>query len=227
MSSSQKLDKFIAALSTLDAEHMGTMMDKETVSFFDGKKFKGKIGTEILIGQFAVIIDRADRFVLEIVMVDSLDRHMREQIVSFMKLTLYQGDDEDVIHFLINVIFSKDIVDSLMMNRTYPPALFVDIFTTSGESIQVPIDQVFYLKKEGHKILWFTEDGLYEEWGSFSERLPGLPENIHRIGKGHAINLRRADKVERGYVYLPGSAIKIPHGKVKFFRALIEGYKKR
>ena len=218
------LDNFITALSEMNAEEMGAIFSADTQLLLNGKKHRGTKAVDMILRQFKGVTGGADSFVLERQTYNAFTLcSIYEQIVSVMKLTLNYGTIGTTHHISVDLIHDIQQVISIVMLKTVAPIRIIKIHTTDDQNIIIRADQVFYIKTEGNKIVWDTEEGTFVEKASLAARLDDLPDDIQRMGKYYAINLCKVIKIENGHLILHGEKIKIPHGKVKIYQNVIKG----
>lgn len=85
----------------------------------------------------------------------------------------------------------------------------------AGASKAIPLDNIYYMESQSHKIVLYTKDGewtYYARIGDLEEELQG---NFCRTHKGYLINLAYVDEYSKTEIILVNGA-KIPLSKYKY-----------
>ena len=85
----------------------------------------------------------------------------------------------------------------------------------AGASKAIPLDSIYYMESQSHKIVLYTKDGewtYYARIGDLEEELQG---NFCRTHKGYLINLAYVDEYSKTEIMLVNGA-KIPLSKYKY-----------
>lgn len=85
----------------------------------------------------------------------------------------------------------------------------------AGASKAIPLDKIYYMESQSHKIVLYTKDGewtYYARIGDLEEELRG---NFCRTHKGYLINLAYVDEYSKTEIILVNGA-KIPLSKYKY-----------
>lgn len=85
--------------------------------------------------------------------------------------------------------------------------------------------QVYYVEVERHHLLYHTEDGVIDVWGSLSEAEKILPQDCFvRCNSCYLVNLKYASAIENGMVVVGEDRLAISRAKKKEFMQRMSSY---
>ena len=85
----------------------------------------------------------------------------------------------------------------------------------AGANKAIPIDNIYYLESQKHKIVLYTKDGELEYYAKIGELEEELQEHFCRINKGYLVNLSYVDEYSRTEIILTNGD-KLPLSKYKY-----------
>ena len=91
--------------------------------------------------------------------------------------------------------------------------------------IRIPVDSIFYVEVNRHRLLYHTDSGIYDVWGSMRTAESALPAgSFARCGVSYLVNLRNVTEVAGDDVKVGGSVIKISRAKKRSFMSALNAY---
>ena len=85
----------------------------------------------------------------------------------------------------------------------------------AGANKAIPIDNIYYLESQKHKIVLYTKDGELEYYAKIGELEEELQGHFCRIHKGYLVNLSYVDEYSRTEIILTNGD-KLPLSKYKY-----------
>ncbi len=85
----------------------------------------------------------------------------------------------------------------------------------AGANKAIPIDNIYYMESQSHKILLYTKDGKLEYYAKIGELEEELQRHFCRIHKGYLVNLSYVDEYSRTEIILTNGD-KLPLSKYKY-----------
>ena len=85
----------------------------------------------------------------------------------------------------------------------------------AGANKAIPIDNIYYLESQKHKIVLYTKDGELEYYAKIGELEEELQWQFCRILKGYLVNLSYVDEYSRNEIILTNGD-KLPLSKYKY-----------
>ena len=91
--------------------------------------------------------------------------------------------------------------------------------------IRIPVDSIFYVEVNRHRLLYHTDSGIYDVWGSMRTAESALPAgSFARCGVSYLVYLRNVTEVAGDDVKVGGSVIKISRAKKRSFMSALNAY---
>ena len=90
------------------------------------------------------------------------------------------------------------------------------------ENIRIPLDQIYYLESEGHRVHFYTEEGDFAAAGTlkaFEEKLAERP--FARCNSGYLVNLAQVKGVQQGMVQVGPYELQLSRPRRKAFLAAL------
>ena len=84
-----------------------------------------------------------------------------------------------------------------------------------GANKAIPLDHIYYMESQKHKIVLYTKDGKLEYYAKIGELEEELQEHFCRIHKGYLVNLSYVDEYSRTEIILTNGD-KLPLSKYKY-----------
>lgn len=85
----------------------------------------------------------------------------------------------------------------------------------AGANKAIPLDHIYYMESQKHKIVLYTKDGKLEYYAKIGELEEELQEHFCRIHKGYLVNLSYVDEYSRTEIILTNGD-KLPLSKYKY-----------
>ena len=85
----------------------------------------------------------------------------------------------------------------------------------AGANKAIPLDHIYYMESQKHKIVLYTKDGKLEYYAQIGELEEELQEHFCRIHKGYLVNLSYVDEYIRTEIILTNGD-KLPLSKYKY-----------
>ena len=85
----------------------------------------------------------------------------------------------------------------------------------AGANKAIPLDNIYYMESQSHKILLYTKDGKLEYYAKIGELEEELQGHFCRIHKGYLVNLSCVDEYSRTEIILTNGD-KLPLSKYKY-----------
>lgn len=85
----------------------------------------------------------------------------------------------------------------------------------AGANKAVPLDSIYYMESQSHKIVLYTKDGKVEYYAKIGELEEELQGHFCRIHKGYLVNLSYVDEYSRTEIMLTNGD-KLPLSKYKY-----------
>ena len=89
------------------------------------------------------------------------------------------------------------------------------IIQYAGANKAIPLDNIYYMESQSHKIVLYTKDGKLEYYAKIGELEEELQGQFCRIHKGYLVNLSYVDEYSRTEIILTNGD-KIPLSKYKY-----------
>ena len=89
------------------------------------------------------------------------------------------------------------------------------IIQYAGANKAIPLDNIYYMESQSHKIVLYTKDGKLEYYAKIGELEEELQEHFCRIHKGYLVNLSYVDEYSRTEIILTNGD-KLPLSKYKY-----------
>lgn len=89
--------------------------------------------------------------------------------------------------------------------------------------VKVPICSVLYIESRGHRMIWHTDSGDVETWGSMKATEEMLPSHFARCNVSMLVNLERVTGIDGGEVTVGGVRLPISRHRKKDFTAAVVG----
>lgn len=136
-----------------------------------------------------------------------LDRQPLIIFVTGYESYVYQAFDVEAFQYLVKPIderrFSevfRRAADRLsLLERQRQKKLVIQY---AGASRVVPLENIYYVESQGHKVLLHLKDGTLEYYGKIGELEQELGGQFARIHKGYLVNLSYVEEYTRGQVTL-------------------------
>ena len=92
-------------------------------------------------------------------------------------------------------------------------------------STRIPIGSIYYVEVNKHRVIYHTDFGLVDVWGSMKSAEENLPkDSFAKCGASWLVNLMHVRKVCSGEVEVGGDSIKISRARRKEFIAALHAY---
>lgn len=92
-------------------------------------------------------------------------------------------------------------------------------------SVRIPVDSINYVEINKHRLLYHTDSGIVDVWGSMKTAEAQLPAGLFaRCGVSYLVNLRRVERIAGDEVTVGGDVIVISRAKKKSFMAALNAY---
>lgn len=85
----------------------------------------------------------------------------------------------------------------------------------AGANKAIPLDSIYYMESQSHKIVLYTKDGKVEYYAKIGELEEELQGHFCRIHKGYLVNLSYVDEYSRTEIMLTNGD-KLPLSKYKY-----------
>lgn len=85
----------------------------------------------------------------------------------------------------------------------------------AGANKAIPLDNIYYMESQSHKIVLYTKDGKVEYYAKIGELEEELQGQFCRIHKGYLVNLSYVDEYSRTEIILTNGD-KLPLSKYKY-----------
>ena len=85
----------------------------------------------------------------------------------------------------------------------------------AGANKAIPLDNIYYMESQSHKIVLYTKDGKVEYYAKIGELEEELQGQFCRIHKGYLVNLSCVDEYSRTEIMLTNGD-KLPLSKYKY-----------
>lgn len=92
----------------------------------------------------------------------------------------------------------------------------------AGANKAIPLDHIYYMESQKHKIVLYTKDGELEYYAKIGELEEELQGQFFRIHKGYLVNLSCVDEYSRTEIML-ANGDKLPLSKYKY-EAFVKAY---
>lgn len=89
--------------------------------------------------------------------------------------------------------------------------------------VKVPVRAVLYVESRGHRMIWHTDSGDVETWGSMKATEEMLPSHFARCNVSMLVNLERVTGIDGGEVTVGGVRLPISRHRKKDFTAAVVG----
>lgn len=90
-------------------------------------------------------------------------------------------------------------------------------------AVRVPVGSVLYVESRGHRMIWHTDSGDVETWGSMKAIEEMLPSHFARCNVSMLVNLERVTGIDGGEVTVGGVRLPISRHRKKDFTAAVVG----
>lgn len=92
-------------------------------------------------------------------------------------------------------------------------------------SVRISVDSINYVEINKHRLLYHTDSGIVDVWGSMKTAEAQLPAGLFaRCGVSYLVNLRRVERIAGDEVTVGGDVIVISRAKKKSFMAALNAY---
>lgn len=110
---------------------------------------------------------------------------------------------------------------SAALKRSENSGLSVTVRNMSGYT-RIPLSSVYYVEVNKHRVVYHTDSGIVDVWGSMKSAESALPPlSFARCGASFLVNLARVRSVDGDTVTVGGERLKISRSKKKdFLRSL-------
>ncbi len=90
------------------------------------------------------------------------------------------------------------------------------LLKTKESLVRVPVDSIYYLEISAHQIIYHTESGNYNVWGTLKDEMERLPEHVFARANNYCIvNLKFVREIKDGQVFIEGADESIPMSRSK------------
>lgn len=95
----------------------------------------------------------------------------------------------------------------------------------SGGTVRIPLDSIYYVEVNKHRVLYHTDSGTVDVWGSMKYVSEALPEDIFvRCGVSYLVNLSNVTGITDDFVIVGGDAVRISRAYKKKFLSALNAY---
>lgn len=148
---------------------------------------------------------------------------IRQPVIIFVtgyESYVYDAFDVDALQYLVKPVNKQKFAEVFrraqekILSKTEQKRKSL-VIQYAGASKAIPLDSIYYMESQSHKIVLYTKDGewtYYARIGDLEEELRG---NFCRTHKGYLINLAYVDEYSKTEIMLVNGA-KIPLSKYKY-----------
>lgn len=149
--------------------------------------------------------------------------HIKQPVIIFVtgyERYVYDAFDVDALQYLVKPVNEQKFAevfrraqDKILSDTEQKKKSLV--IQHAGASKAIPLDNIYYMESQSHKIVLYTKDGeltYYARIGDLEEELQG---NFCRIHKGYLVNLAYVDEYSKTEIILVNGT-KIPLSKYKY-----------
>lgn len=112
-----------------------------------------------------------------------------------------------------------------LLHRTAPGGGSEITVRNMNGSVRIPVDSINYVEINKHRLLYHTDSGIVDVWGSMKTAEAQLPAGLFaRCGVSYLVNLRRVERIAGDEVTVGGDVIVISRAKKKSFMAALNAY---
>lgn len=139
----------------------------------------------------------------------SMDQKKRPIIifVTGYEKYVYDAFDVEAFQYLLKPVneqkfeevFTHAVQNVLSNTQQHRKALIIQ-YESRNKSI--PLDNIYYIKSQGHKAVLHMKDGILEYWAKMGDLETKLQGHFYRIHKGYLINLSWVDEYSKTEVTL-------------------------
>ncbi len=148
-----------------------------------------------------------------------LDAEVPLVFITNMAGMAVRGYSVDAMDFIVKPIVygSFSAMLSKAIRRIDAKSESILIKTPEGK-VRLEISKIFYVDISGHKVVYHTEDGEYNCWGSLKEQLEILPEKKFAMCNNYCIlNLKYVTEFNSKTVFAGGMEFSLTRTKKKEF----------
>lgn len=93
---------------------------------------------------------------------------------------------------------------------------------------RISFDSIYYVEVHGHRLLYHTDSGVVDVWGSMPDAEGALPsDRFCKCGASWLVNLSHVRSIKGDYVFVGGDSLKISRARKKPFIAALHEYIER
>lgn len=136
-----------------------------------------------------------------------LDRQPLIIFVTGYENYVYQAFDVEAFQYLVKPIDERRF--SEVFRRAADRLSFLErqrqkklVIQYAGASRVVPLENIYYVESQGHKVLLHLKEGMLEYYGKIGELEQELGGQFARIHKGYLVNLSYVEEYTRGQATL-------------------------
>lgn len=153
------------------------------------------------------------------------DKNIRANLISIVRM---QNTDCEIVEYASMEECLSDsrefdlVVDRELLNRAMEQIIAEAeqrkktlVIQYEGTSKTIPIDDIYYVESQNHKVILHRKEGNLEYYGRIGKLEEELREQFFRIHKGYLINLIFVDRFSKTEVTLANND-KLPISKYKY-----------
>lgn len=153
---------------------------------------------------------------------------IRQPVIIFVtgyEKYVYDAFDVDALHYLVKPINERKfaevfrraqdkILSETEQKRNYFKKKSL-VIQHAGANKAIPLDSIYYLESQSHKIVLYTKDGELIYYARIKDLEEELRGNFCRVHKGYLVNLAYVDEYSKTELILANGA-KTPISKYKY-----------
>jgi len=153
---------------------------------------------------------------------------IRQPVIIFVtgyEKYVYDAFDVDALHYLVKPINERKFAevfrraqDKILSETEQKKNYFKKkslVIQHAGANKAIPLDSIYYLESQSHKIVLYTKDGELIYYARIKDLEEELRGNFCRVHKGYLVNLAYVDEYSKTELILANGA-KIPISKYKY-----------
>ena len=149
--------------------------------------------------------------------------HIKQPVIIFVtgyEKYVYDAFDVDACGYLVKPVneqkfaevFSR-VQDKILSEAEQKKKTL--LIQCAGANKAIPLDNIYYMESQSHKIVLYTKDGKLEYYAKIGELEEELQGHFCRIHKGYLVNLSYVEEYSRTEIILTNGD-KIPLSKYKY-----------
>jgi len=156
--------------------------------------------------------------------------HIKQPVIIFVtgyEKYVYDAFDVDAFQYLVKPVNEQKFAE--VFSRAQDKVLSEAeqkkktlLIQCAGANKAIPLDNIYYMESQKHKIVLYTKDGELEYYAKIGELEEELQGHFCRIHKGYLVNLSYVDEYSRTEIIL-ANGDKLPLSKYKY-EDLVKAY---